>query len=119
MQDSFGTTKRNLLIKALQAGTPDALLFSGGGNDIIGENFCHYLNNAADVGTCRRCKADLSLLVALERRRAALVALTQRRLAAGDVAGALPLAAEVDRLRRDEESRRDRKSTRLNSSHRL
>ena len=50
MQDSFGTTKRNLLIKALQAGKADAILFSGGGNDIIGENFHLYLNNAADVG---------------------------------------------------------------------
>jgi hypothetical protein len=63
-------------------------------------------DNTADVTTCRRCKADLSLLVALERRRAALVALAQSRLAAGDGAAALPFASEVDRLRRDEESRR-------------
>ena len=54
---------------------------------------------------CRRCKADLSLLVAVERRRARVMADAVTRLT-GDPGGALTAAGEGDRLRRDEESRR-------------
>jgi hypothetical protein len=63
-------------------------------------------DNADDVAACRRCKADLSLLVDLERRRAALIARAQQCLATGDGAAALQLAVEVERLRRDDQSRR-------------
>ena len=54
---------------------------------------------------CRRCKADLSLLLAVERRRARVMADAVARLTS-DPSGALTAADEADRLRRDEDSRR-------------
>jgi hypothetical protein len=62
-------------------------------------------DNAAGPA-CRRCKADLSLLFALEQRREGL--LTEARAAVAAQAGRLALLAalEADSLRRDEESLR-------------
>ena len=34
----------------LQSGKPDAILFSGGGNDIVGDQFCIYLDYAGSPG---------------------------------------------------------------------
>jgi hypothetical protein len=48
--DEMGLAKQQRLIKALStpanwlSGQPDAILFSGGGNDIAGDPFCIYLN---------------------------------------------------------------------------
>jgi hypothetical protein len=48
--DEMGLAKQQRLIKALSdpsnwlTGKPDAILFSGGGNDIAGDPFCIYLN---------------------------------------------------------------------------
>jgi hypothetical protein len=48
--DEMGLIKQQRLIEALQNeknwlnGKPDAILFSGGGNDIAGDQFCIYLN---------------------------------------------------------------------------
>lgn len=48
--DEMGLQKQKRLIKALSdpnnwlTGRPDAILFSGGGNDIAGDPFCIYLN---------------------------------------------------------------------------
>jgi hypothetical protein len=62
---------------------------------------------------CRRCRADLSLLFALEERRAWALAEARRLLAAGrpDEAGAM--ADEADGLRSDDESRQLQAVTRL------
>jgi hypothetical protein len=49
--DEMGLIKQQRLIEALQNkknwinGKPDAILFSGGGNDIAGDPFCIYLNH--------------------------------------------------------------------------
>jgi hypothetical protein len=56
--------------------------------------------------TCRRCKADLSLLFALEERRERLLAEARAALRAGRGVEALAAAGEADSLRRDEESLR-------------
>ena len=52
--DELSLPKQQRLIQALQdpnnwfeAGKPDAILFSGGGNDIAGEKFCIFLDHAA------------------------------------------------------------------------
>jgi hypothetical protein len=71
---------------------------------------CKADNNEAPQ--CRRCKADLSLLLALERRRAQAMADAAARLTS-DPGGALTVADEADQLRRDEESRRLLAVTRL------
>lgn len=48
--DEMGLVKQKRLIKALSdpnnwlTGQPDAVLFSGGGNDIAGDPFCIYLD---------------------------------------------------------------------------
>ena len=55
---------------------------------------------------CRRCKADLSLLFALEARRDAVLAAARRSLAAGRADAALTLAQGAERLRRGEDARR-------------
>ena len=55
---------------------------------------------------CRRCKADLSLLVALEQQRQAALARAKDSLATGDWAFARDDALEADHLRRDDESLR-------------
>jgi hypothetical protein len=55
---------------------------------------------------CRRCKADLSLLFALEARRRRTLDEARRQFAAAQWSGATRLAAEADRMRTDDESRR-------------
>lgn len=55
---------------------------------------------------CRRCKADLSLLFALETQRAAALRGARQCLAAGRPAEALAQARQADHLRRDDESLR-------------
>jgi hypothetical protein len=62
-------------------------------------------DNSSGPG-CRRCKADLSMLFALEQQRERLLAEARAAVASGRWQEALPLAAEVDGLRRDEESLR-------------
>ena len=63
--------------------------------------------------TCRRCKADLSLLFQLEEQRRRALAEAQRLLAVGRTDEADALAEEADWMRSDEESRRLRAMTRL------
>jgi hypothetical protein len=53
----------------------------------------------AEPTSCRRCKADLSLLCQLEGRRARVLALARRHLAAGVWQDAAVEATEADRLR--------------------
>jgi hypothetical protein len=65
---------------------------------------CKADNN--ETPQCRRCKADLTLLLALERRRQQALENACNRLAAGDGAGALVAATMAHGLRRDEKSRR-------------
>jgi hypothetical protein len=55
---------------------------------------------------CRRCKADLGLLFALEDQRDAAMAGARRELAAGQWRRAHALAARADCLRRDTKSLR-------------
>src|SRR5579862_1973999 len=55
---------------------------------------------------CRRCRADLGLLWALEAERSALLAEARRRLGEGAWAAAAAVARRADGLRRDDESRR-------------
>src|SRR5207247_9228838 len=62
-------------------------------------------DNATGPG-CRRCKADLGLLFALEDERTALLAEARRRLDDGAWSGAADAAARADGLRRDDDSRR-------------
>ena len=63
--------------------------------------------------TCRRCKADLSLLFRLEEQRGRALAEARRLLAAGRTDEADALAGEADWLRSDAESRRLRAMTRF------
>ncbi len=65
---------------------------------------CKADNNEAPQ--CRRCKADLSLLLALERRRTGLMAEAAALLARGEAARALEAALAAGRLRNDDESHR-------------
>jgi hypothetical protein len=55
--------------------------------------------------TCRRCKADLSLLFALEDRHAGKLAAARRCLAEGKWQDAAAFAEQADGLRHDDESR--------------
>jgi hypothetical protein len=55
---------------------------------------------------CRRCKADLGLLFALEDERSALLAEARRLLDGGAWSAAADAAARADGLRRDDDSRR-------------
>ena len=55
---------------------------------------------------CRRCKADLGLLLQLEEERAAVLTAARQRLDVGNLAEAERLARRADGLRRDDESRR-------------
>lgn len=51
--NSLGVSRQKRIIEALsnnENGKFDAILFSGGGDDIVGEQFCLWLNNANDVG---------------------------------------------------------------------
>jgi hypothetical protein len=54
---------------------------------------------------CRRCKADLSLLFALEARRDSFLAAARRSLAAGRANEALTLAHGVEQLRLGKDAR--------------
>ena len=63
--------------------------------------------------TCRRCKADLSMLFRLEERRAWTLAEAGRLLAAGRIAEANAWAQMADWLRSDAESLRLFALTRL------
>jgi hypothetical protein len=63
--------------------------------------------------TCRRCKADLSLLLQLEEQRGRTLAEARRLLAVGGTDQADALAEEADWLRSDAESQRLRAMTRL------
>jgi hypothetical protein len=56
--------------------------------------------------SCRRCKADLSLLFALEEQRGGALGAARRELAAGRWARAHAEAARADGLRSDGESLR-------------
>jgi hypothetical protein len=55
---------------------------------------------------CRRCKADLTMLFALDERRTALLAQSQQSSQRGDLAEALRIARQANDLRRDRESLR-------------
>lgn len=63
--------------------------------------------------TCRRCKADLSLLFQLEDQRARTLTEARRLLSAARTDEAEELAVEANWLRSDEESRRMLALTRL------
>jgi hypothetical protein len=65
---------------------------------------CKAENNAPP--TCRRCKADLTLVFTLEEGRAAALAGALAALAAGRWAEALAAARRADALRHDEASGR-------------
>jgi hypothetical protein len=56
--------------------------------------------------SCRRCKADLSLLFALEVRRGRALEEARQALAAGQWGAAHSRAAQADHLRSDAESKR-------------
>ena len=60
----------------------------------------------SDPPTCRRCKADLSLVFALEADRTATLGRARQALAAGRWHEALRAATRGDGLRHDEESGR-------------
>ncbi len=53
---------------------------------------------------CRRCRADLALLFALEDQRQRTLASSRRHLMHGDATAALGLAEDAHRMRRDAES---------------
>src|SRR5262249_14873155 len=55
---------------------------------------------------CRRCRADLSLLVSLEMERARLVAVAMMAIACGDGQEALLHAEVAERLRRGDDTDR-------------
>jgi hypothetical protein len=55
---------------------------------------------------CRRCRADLSLLVALEEQRQGALREANQALAAGDGPQLLAAASRAHLLRQDEESAR-------------
>ena len=57
-----------------------------------------------EEATCRRCRADLTLLVALEEARRAALAKAARAAATGDAAGTLTNAEMAHRLRADADS---------------
>jgi hypothetical protein len=59
-----------------------------------------------DETTCRRCKADLSLLFALEDARQGALAEAARAVGAGDGERAVVQAQAADDLRADAESAR-------------
>jgi hypothetical protein len=62
--DELGLPKQQRLIKALKdsknwlSGKPDAILFSGGGNDIAGDPFCIYLNYKDSHAPTRPCHVN-------------------------------------------------------------
>ena len=58
----------------------------------------------AEDATCRRCKADLSLLVTLEQARRAALGEAMHAAASGDGARALRHAEQAHQLRSDQET---------------
>ena len=72
---------------------------------------CRAVNEAGPA--CRRCKADLSLLFALEAERDALLAAAHRDAAEGRYAAAAAEANRAHELRRGESSARLRAALRL------
>jgi hypothetical protein len=56
------------------------------------------------AGNCRRCKADLSLLFALEEDRDSLLERTRLALSLGRYSEAQALASRADMLRQDQDS---------------
>jgi hypothetical protein len=68
---------------------------------------CPCCRASNDTGpACRRCKADLSLLFALEENREALLADARRLAAQGRFADALTSVDEAESLRRGDDCRR-------------
>jgi hypothetical protein len=68
---------------------------------------CPVCRAANDQGpTCRRCRADLSLLFDLDEQRHRLLAAARQALVRGQAGAALALAVRASGLRRDEEGRR-------------
>ncbi len=59
---------------------------------------CRATNDGA-APTCRRCKADLTLVVAVEARRVGLLAAAKSALAAGDFEAALRHLASAEAVR--------------------
>lgn len=55
---------------------------------------------------CRRCKADLSLMIGLDRQRSNLLHEARRQAQTGDWLAALQNAAAADALHRDTDSAR-------------
>ncbi len=55
---------------------------------------------------CRRCKADLTLLFALDAHRDAVLTASQHALATGHPDEAIALAEGAERLRRGDDARR-------------
>ena len=55
--------------------------------------------NDATVTSCRRCKADLALVVAVEARRVGLLAVAKSALATGDSDAALRHLASAEAVR--------------------
>ena len=60
----------------------------------------------AEGPLCRRCKADLSLLFALEEQRRAILDAAQQAASRGDWPDLLSAVERADALRSDDESRR-------------
>jgi hypothetical protein len=66
--DEMSWPKQQRLISALQdpanwmeSGKPDAILFSGGGDDVAGDQFCIYLNSAPAASGLNSQRLDLAL----------------------------------------------------------
>jgi hypothetical protein len=62
--------------------------------------------NVDGASQCRRCRADLAMVVAAEDHRQQLVDSARRAAATGDLARALDFADRADRLRPDDDTRR-------------
>ncbi|MFI5337882.1 MAG: hypothetical protein ACHQ5A_13925 [Opitutales bacterium] len=68
---------------------------------------CPVCRARVEVGPqCRRCKADLGLLFALEARRDAVLAAARQALSTGRAQEAIALAEGAEQLRRGSDARR-------------
>lgn len=72
---------------------------------------CRAMNDAGPA--CRRCKADLSLLFALEEHRDQLLAEARRLAADGRVGDALAVVGEAEAIRAGDDARRLRAALHL------
>jgi hypothetical protein len=63
---------------------------------------CRAENNATD--RCRRCKADLGLLIKIERDRSSLLAAAELHAGRGDAFACMAAARHAHRLRADSDS---------------